>query len=66
MILEKRGIRISMDDSGSYADNLFIERLLWTLKYEVVYLKAYPNAREAQAETGRYIRCITLRNCNRP
>ena len=38
-LLEQNGIRISMDGKGSYNDNLFIERLWRTVKYEEVYLK---------------------------
>jgi putative transposase len=53
-LLENQGVRISMDGSGSYADNLFIERLWRTLKYEEVYLKAYSDAVEARREIGRY------------
>jgi len=62
-ILEKRGIQVSMDGSGRYTDNLFIERLWRTLKYEEVYLKAYQDAREAGTEIGRYIRFY---NAERP
>jgi putative transposase len=54
-LLENQGIRVSMDGSGSYTDNLFVERFWRTLKYEEVYLKAYPDAREARTEIGRYI-----------
>jgi len=54
--LESRGIQVSMDGSGRYTDNLFIERLWRTLKYEEVYLKAYQDAKEAREEIGRYIR----------
>jgi putative transposase len=62
-ILEKRGIQVSMDGSGRYTDNLFIERLWRTLKYEEVYLKAYQDAREAGTEIGKYIRFY---NAERP
>jgi putative transposase len=55
-LLESQGIQVSMDGSGRYTDNLFIERLWRTLKYEEVYLKAYQDAKEARAEIGRYIR----------
>jgi putative transposase len=54
-LLESRGIRVSMDGAGSYSDNLFVERFWRTLKYEEVYLKAYPDARGARIEIGRYI-----------
>jgi putative transposase len=55
-LLESNCIRISMDGSGRYADNLFVERLWRSLKYEEVYLKAYPNAIIARAEIAKYIR----------
>lgn len=54
-LLESRGIKVSMDGSGRYTDNLFIERLWRTLKYEEVYLKAYQDSREARKEIGGYI-----------
>jgi putative transposase len=62
-LLESQGIQVSMDGSGRYTDNLFIERLWRTLKYEEVYLKAYRDAKEARAEIGRYIRFY---NAERP
>jgi putative transposase len=40
-LLKQHGIKISMDGKGSYNDNLFIERLWRSVKYEEVYLKAY-------------------------
>ena len=43
-----------MDGKGSYNDNLFIERLWRTVKYEEVYLKAYQDAREARRSLGQY------------
>jgi putative transposase len=55
-ILEKHNIRISMDGKGSYMDNLFIERLWRTVKYEEVYLKAYHDGREARENIGDYFR----------
>lgn len=45
-----------MDGKGSYNDNLFIERLWRTVKYEEVYLKAYQDARDARASLGNYFR----------
>ena len=47
-LLERHGIRISMDGKGRYSDNIFVERLWRTVKYEEVYLKAYSNGREAK------------------
>ena len=43
-----------MDGKGRYADNIFVERLWRTVKYEEVYLKAYSNGREAKAGIGAY------------
>jgi putative transposase len=55
-LLESRGIQVSMDGQGRYTDNLFIERLWRTLKYEEVYLKAYQDASVARVEIAKYIR----------
>ena len=55
-ILEEHNIRISMDGKGSYNDNLFIERLWRSVKYEEVYLKAYDDARDARINLGNYFR----------
>ena len=52
--LQQHNIRISMDGKWSYNDNLFIERLWRTVKYEEVYLKAYQDGREARAGLGMY------------
>jgi putative transposase len=48
--LEENGIAVSMDGRGRALDNVFVERLWRSLKYEAVYLKAYPSVREL--ETG--------------
>jgi putative transposase len=53
-LLKEHGVRISMDGKGSYNDNLFIERLWRTVKYEEVYLKAYEDGREARISLGEY------------
>ena len=55
-ILQDHWVRISMDGRGRYQDNIFVERLWRTVKYEEVYLKAYPNATEARRELGEYFR----------
>ena len=52
--LEERGIRISMDGKGRALDNIFVERLWRTVKYEEVYLHDYQEVVEAQAGMGRY------------
>ncbi|GAF67263.1 unnamed protein product, partial [marine sediment metagenome] len=53
-LLEQHGVRISMDGKGSYNDNLFIERLWRSVKYEEVYLKAYQDGRDARISLGNY------------
>ena len=55
-VLEDCGAKISMDGKGRYQDNIFVERLWRTVKYEEVYLKAYVNATEARRELGAYFR----------
>jgi putative transposase len=52
--LRERGIAISMDGKGRCLDNIFVERVWRSLKYEEVYLHAYDNAAEARAGIGRY------------
>ena len=52
--LEKRGIRISMDGRGRCFDNIFIERLWRSLKYEEVYLNDYQRVSEARRGIGRW------------
>jgi len=49
-VLKDNGIKISMDGKGRWMDNVFIERLWRSLKYEEVYLKAYDSV--AQAKQG--------------
>ncbi len=55
-LLQQHGVRISMDGKGSYNDNLFIERLWRSVKYEEVYLKAYQDGRDARIGLGNYFR----------
>ena len=50
--LETRGVRISMDGKGRYLDNIFIERLWRSLKYEEVFIKAYGSVAEARRGIG--------------
>jgi putative transposase len=52
--LEMAKIRISMDGRGRAFDNIFIERLWRTVKYEEVYLKSYQSVREAEVSLDRY------------
>ena len=53
--LKKAEIAISMDGKGAWRDNVFVERLWRTIKYEEVYLHAYGTVREARAAIGRYL-----------
>jgi putative transposase len=53
-LLASRGIRISMDGRGRWLDNVFIERLWRSVKYEEVYLKAYETIPEARRELAAY------------
>jgi len=54
-VLIKNGIAISMDGRGAWRDNVFVERLWRSVKYEEVYLKAYDSVSEARASIGRYL-----------
>ena len=54
-VLIKNGIAISMDGKGSWRDNVFVERLWRSVKYEEVYLKAYDSVSEARKSIGRYL-----------
>jgi putative transposase len=53
-MLEAAGIVVSMDGRGSYRDNIFVERLWRTVKYEEVYLKEYTSLDEAQSHIAAY------------
>ena len=53
--LESRGVAVSMDGRGRCMDNIFIERLWRSLKYEEVYLRDYPRVPDAQAGIGRWV-----------
>lgn len=48
------GVAISMDGKGSWRDNVFVERLWRSVKYEEVYLRAYATVAEACASIGWY------------
>lgn len=53
-LLKEHGIQISMDGKGCWRDNVFVERLWKSVKYEEVYLRAYDSVSEAKAYLGRY------------
>jgi len=61
--LKANGIRISMDGKGCWRDNVFVERLWRTIKYDEVYLKAYESVSHAKASLGQF---ITFYNSRRP
>ena len=54
-MLKAAGIRISMDGAGCWRDNVFVERLWRSVKYEEVYLRAYESVGQARAGLGRYL-----------
>ena len=55
-VLKDCGVWISMDGKGRYQDNIFVERLWRTVKYEEVYLKAYASVLEAERGLADYFR----------
>ncbi len=61
--LNKHGIAISMDGKGCWRDNVFVERLWRSVKYEEVYLKAYDSVSAARAGIAKY---LNFYNTNRP
>jgi putative transposase len=54
-VLSKNSIAISMDGKGAWRDNVIVERLWRSIKYEEVYLRAYDSVSEARASIGRYL-----------
>ena len=62
-VLHRAGVAISMDGKGAWRDNVFVERLWRTIKYEEVYLKAYDSVPDARASITRY---LTFYNSARP
>ena len=62
-VVLRQGIQLSMDGKGCWRDNIFIERLWRTLKYEEVYLHAYDSVSAATIGIGQY---LTLYNTRRP
>jgi putative transposase len=61
--LQEHGVAISMDGRGSWRDNVFVERLWRSVKYEEVYLRAYDTVSQARASIARY---IAFYNSRRP
>jgi putative transposase len=62
-LLLKNGVAISMDGRGAWRDNVFVERLWRSVKYEEVYLRAYDSVADARASLGRY---LDFYNAKRP
>ena len=62
-VLKAHGIKISMDGKGRWVDNVFIERLWKSVKYEHVYLHAYESVAEARQQLTSY---FTFYNSHRP
>jgi putative transposase len=62
-LLQDNAIQISMDGKGSWRDNVFVERLWRSVKYEEVYLHAYDSVAQARASLGRY---LNFYNSKRP
>ena len=62
-VLDRAGVRISMDGKGRWIDNVFIERLWKCVKYEHVYLHAYESIAEARQQLTSY---FTFYNTHRP
>jgi putative transposase len=62
-VLLEAKVMISMDGKGAWRDNVFVERLWRSVKYEEVYLRAYDTVSEARASIGRY---LTFYNGRRP
>ncbi len=54
-VLTANGIAISMDGKGAWRDNVLVERLWRSVKYEEVYLRAYDSVGEARTSLGRYL-----------
>jgi putative transposase len=62
-LLNQHAIAISMDGKGAWRDNVFVERLWRSVKYEEVYLKAYASVGEARTSLGTY---LAFYNTRRP
>ena len=53
-VVLKRGVKLSMDGKGAWRDNVFVERLWRSVKYERVYLKAYDSVSAARTDIAQY------------
>ena len=55
-VLKQAGVKISMDGKGRWMDNVFIERLWRSLKYECVYLRDFEDGFQAEKEIGNWLK----------
>ena len=60
-LLKQHNIEISMDGKGAWRDNVFVERLWRSVKYEEVYLKAYETVSDVKSGLGRYFQFYNTR-----
>lgn len=60
-VLLREKIAVSMDGRGAWRDNVVVERLWRSVKYEEVYLKAYGSVSEGRSGIGRYLRFYNKR-----
>ena len=60
-VLRDAGVTISMDGKGRWMDNVFIERLWRSVKYEEMYLRDYANPTDARQGLDRYVRFYNQR-----
>ena len=63
-LLKEHKIQISMDGKGCWRDNVFVERLWRTVKYEEVYLRAYETVSHARESLAKYFRFYNERRCH--
>ena len=54
-MLREAGIAVSLDRRGAWRDNIFVERLWQSVKYEEIYLRAYDTVSAARASIDRYL-----------
>ena len=54
-LVQTNGVKLSMDGRGAWRDNVFVERIWRSVKYERVYLRAYETVREAKEDIAHYI-----------
>lgn len=59
--LKDAGVQISMDGKGAWRDNVFVERLWRSIKYEEVYLRAYDSVSIARKSLARYLKFYNTR-----